>query len=119
MFHQPLLNDHAANRMPDQDGRGRADLTQEVLESVGQCRNAGWQRRRRAAVTRHIPGDGMIAVAECFELAAPCPRSAADPVQEHQWHQLSVARGVIAEAAVAGLQAYRSSHFDLRYARTS
>jgi hypothetical protein len=47
----------------------------------------------------------MILVAECFELAAPCPCSATDPMQEDQWRKLKVARRFIAEAAVSGSQA--------------
>ncbi len=31
-------------------------------------------QRRRAAIARHVPGDGAIAVAEGFDLAAPRPR---------------------------------------------
>ncbi len=45
----------------------------------------------------------MEAVPESGELAAPGPRRAADPMQEHQRCQGRIAGGLIAEATVAGL----------------
>ena len=73
--------------MPDQDRLGRADLLQEIPQGIGEGGNAdGWQRRR-AAIARHVPGDGAISIAEDVELAAPRPRRAADAMQEHQRRQ--------------------------------
>ena len=38
-FHQQLLNDHAADRMSDQDGYCRAELPQEIPQGVGHLAN--------------------------------------------------------------------------------
>jgi len=46
ILHQPLLDDHAADRMPDQDGFLRTELLEEILQRAGQCGNAGARKRR-------------------------------------------------------------------------
>ena len=113
MLRQPLLNDHAADRMPDQDRLDRADLRQEILQGIGQVRNADGGQWRRAAIARHVPGDGAKAIAEKFELAAPRPRRAANSVQEHQRRQIGIAGGLIGEAAVPGLDGRKIGHAGL------
>src|SRR5439155_26756094 len=95
-------NDHAADRMSDQDRLRRADLLQESLQDIGECRNTEPRRRRRSAITRHVPGDGAITIAERFELTATRPRRAAYSVQEHLRVAGGLAGGLITEPAVPG-----------------
>ena len=73
---QPLLDDHAADRMADENGPCRADLLQEILQRIRQRRDADVGERRRAAIARHVPGDRAIAIAESARAgrARPAPR---------------------------------------------
>ena len=114
---QQLLHDHAADRMPDEDGFGRADLEQKILQRVGKRGNADALQRRRSAIARHVPRDGAISIAEGIELPAPYARGAADAMQEHQRRQIGRARGLIAEAAVVGFQGRGIGHQGLRCVR--
>jgi hypothetical protein len=105
-----LLNDHAADGMPDQDRPFFADLLQEVPQRVRERGHADGRQRRRAAIPRHVPGDGVVSTAEVFQLATPAARRAAYAVQEHQRRRGGVAGGLVAEAAVAGFHGCRSGH---------
>ena len=96
--------------MPDQNRLCRADLLQEILQGVRQRRDADACKRRRAAIARHVPGDGAIAIAERLELAAPAPRRAADAVQEHQRRRGGIAGGLVAEAAIPGFHGREIGH---------
>ena len=46
VFRQPLLHDHAADRMPDQNRLFRADLPQEILQGVRERSDADGGKRR-------------------------------------------------------------------------
>jgi len=102
MVHQPLLNDHAANRMPDQDRPGGPDLLQELLQRIGEAGNADARQRCRSTVARHVPRNGAIAVAKEIQLAAPSACRAADSMQKHQRRRRGVAGGLEAETTIAG-----------------
>src|SRR5258708_1403287 len=110
VFGEHWLKDNTADRMPDQDGFRRGDLMQEILQGICERRNADTWKRRRAAISRHIPCDGAIAILEGIQLAAPCPRRAADSMQEHQRPQCAIAGGLIAKTAIPGFFGARSGH---------
>src|SRR6185312_1578994 len=102
MRYQPLLDNHATNRMPDKNGPVCVDLLQEILQRICQPRDTDICERSRTAIARHIPGDGAIASAEACDLAAPGPRRAADAMQEHQRRVIGIAGRFVAKAAVLG-----------------
>ena len=110
MFPQQLLNDHAADRMPNENGFGCADLPQEILQRVRERSNANGWKQRRSAIARHVPGDGAIAMLKKIQLAAPRPRRAADSMQEHQRRHAGVAGGHIAKTVIFGFHGREMRH---------
>src|SRR5260370_7821733 len=88
--------------MTDEDRLHRADQLQEILQGISKGSNANDWKRRRSAIAGHVPGDGSIAMLKKIQLTVPCPRRAADSVQEHQRRQAGIAGGDIAETAFLG-----------------
>src|SRR5882762_9496523 len=96
--------------MADENRLRCSDLLQEILQSAGEGGNTdGWERRR-AAIARHVPGDGAIAVLEKIELSAPRPCRAADAMQEHQRRRSGIAGGLITETAIPGFHGRQLRH---------
>src|SRR6266436_8488499 len=96
--------------MPNEDRLHRADLLHEILQGISKGSNANGWKRRRSAIARHVPGDGSIAMLKKIQLTVPCPRRAADSVQEHQRRQAGIAGGLITEAAIPGFHGREMRH---------
>ncbi len=107
---QQLLNDHAADRMPDKDGFGRSDLLQEILQGIGEGGDAAFRERCRTAIAGHVPRNGVETISKKIQLSAPRPRRAADSVQEHQRRQGGIAGGFVTEAAIPGFHGREIRH---------
>src|SRR5258707_7337975 len=110
MFRQQLLNDHAADRMPNQDGFRRAGLLQEILQGVREGGNTDGWKRRRSAIARHVPGDGAVATAKKIQLTAPGPCRATDSMQEYQRRRNRIAGGLVAKTAIFGFHGREMRH---------
>src|SRR6516162_244860 len=115
MLHQPLLHDHAADGVPNQNGTGRAGLDQKLLQGAGKSRNAYGRKWRRTAIPRHIPCERTISIAEHLALTTPRARRAAVAVQQHERGLFRKSGILIAESAIAGSQAHRGGDAGLRW----
>src|SRR6516165_8493224 len=109
VFYQPLLNNHASDRVPDDDWPGCTGTEKKILQSLGKPDNAGMGERQRAAVARHIPGNCAITFAKGCKLTPPCPGRAADAVQEHERWPVRVTCCFVAETEIARL--HRCGHW--------
>src|SRR5262245_38854024 len=96
MLCQPLLDDPAADRVPDKNWPFCVYLLQKILQRVRQRCDTGIRKRSRPAIARHIPGHGTISVAKARHLAAPGPRRTSNAMQEDQRRLSGIAGGLIA-----------------------
>src|SRR5260370_10736699 len=96
--------------MTDEDRLHSADQLQKILQGISKGSNANDWKRRRSAIAGHVPGDGSIAMLKKIQLTVPCPRRAADSVQEHQRRQAGIAGGDIAETAILGFHGREMRH---------
>ena len=117
-FRQQLLNDHSADRVPDQYGLGGTDLLQEIVKSIGKRGNADSLQRLGGAVPWHVPGDGTIAASEKIELTAPGSGRAADAMEEYDGRRRTIAGGFIAKSAVRCFTGLKCSHAESLINRT-
>ena len=85
---QQPLHDHPAQAMPDQD----RPIQLQRLDEPGQRRRQRLHRhqrqRRRIGISRHVPSDRPILLAEMRQLRREHRRTAADPMQEQDRHPL-------------------------------
>jgi len=75
MLHQPLLDDHAADRVSDENRLDHAKLIQEILQCVGKRRNTDGRKQGRSTIARHVPGNRRGSGRQSGELTAQ-PRAA-------------------------------------------
>src|SRR5215475_8800612 len=88
--------------MPHENGPGCTNLSQKILQGVGECRDADVCKRLRPAIARHIPGDCTVAIAEVVKLSTPTPRRATDAMEEYQRPTAGIAGCFETEAAISG-----------------
>ena len=78
-----------------------------IAQRIRQRSNTDSCQRRRAAIARHVPGNGAIATSKEIQLSAPGPRSTADSMQERQRRMGGIACGLIAKATVLRFQRHK------------